>query len=141
MEKRQVESTAAKSGKDWQRTPFANLVHHVPSGTYYARLRVKGKLIRDITKTDCLNWAAKLGAKASPTAFNHAVASLRALLEIGIEAGGRHDNPAGSSSAPASGQSTLSCRSRSRLEARPARPILAGIHLETSFKLPEESNV
>ena len=35
-----------------QKTPFANLIRYVPSGTYYARLRVKGKLIRKSLKTD-----------------------------------------------------------------------------------------
>jgi len=30
----------------WQKTQFANLIRCTPSGTYFARLRVKGKLIR-----------------------------------------------------------------------------------------------
>ena len=30
----------------WQKTPYANLVRYVPSGKYFARLRVKSKLIR-----------------------------------------------------------------------------------------------
>jgi integrase len=169
---------AAKSAKDWQKTPYANLIRYVPSGTYYARLRVKGKLIRkslntdlisvaklrlsdfekverqrsesgdsaasgkmtfkdaitihknrvagdaslkirtkeyhdqriaalckswpglerkelrNITKTDCLNWAGKFGADASPTAFNHTIGILKNLLEIGVEVGARYDNPA-----------------------------------------------
>ena len=29
----------------WQKTQFANLIRYVPSGKYYARLRVNGKLI------------------------------------------------------------------------------------------------
>jgi hypothetical protein len=29
----------------WQKTPVANLVCHVPSSKYYARIRVHGKLI------------------------------------------------------------------------------------------------
>ncbi len=29
----------------WQKTPVANLVRYSASGTYYARTRVKGKLI------------------------------------------------------------------------------------------------
>jgi integrase len=174
----QAESTAAQSSKDWQKTQFANLIRYVPSGTYYARLRVKGKLvrkslktdvisvakmrlvdvekqerqraestdaaargkmtvadaieihkgrvagdaslkprtkdyhgqritallkswpgldkklIRDVTKTECLNWAAKFGRTASPTAFNHTLGIMRTLLEIGMEVGARYDNPA-----------------------------------------------
>ena len=31
---------------DWQKTPYANLIRYNPSRTYFARLRVKGKLIR-----------------------------------------------------------------------------------------------
>ena len=30
----------------WQNTPYANLVRHVPSDKYFARVRVAGKLIR-----------------------------------------------------------------------------------------------
>ena len=178
MNDKQAEKGAAKPGKEWQKTPFANLIRYVPSGTYYARLRVKGKLIRkslktdvlsvaklrlgdyekqerqraesieavtqgkmtvadairihrqrvagdaslkprtreyhdqriaallkswpgldtqefrSITKTDCLNWAARFGAKSSATALNHTIGILRALFEIGIEVGARYDNPA-----------------------------------------------
>jgi integrase len=171
-------SRAAQSQQDWQKTHFANLIRYVPSGTYYARFRVRGKLvrkslkthvlsvaklrlsdyerqewqraesgdaadsgkmtvadairihgqrvagnvslkprtreyhdqrikalqkswpglerkeIRSITKTECLNWAAKFGLKRSATAFNHTIGIFRALLEIGVEGGARYDNPA-----------------------------------------------
>ena len=171
-------SPAAQSQQDWQKTHFANLIRYVPSGTYYARFRVRGKLvrkslkthvlsvaklrlsdyerqewqraesgdaadsgkmtvadairihgqrvagnvslkprtreyhdqrikallkswpglerkeIRSITKTECLNWAAKFGLKRSATAFNHTIGIFRALLEIGVEGGARYDNPA-----------------------------------------------
>jgi hypothetical protein len=49
--------TAAESDKDWQKTPYSNLIRDDPSGTYYARLRVKGKLIRRSLKTDVLGVA------------------------------------------------------------------------------------
>ena len=178
MKRRQATARAATPDKEWQKTPYSNLIRYVPSGIYYARLRVKGKLIRkslktdmlavgklrlgdfekqerqraetgeaaahgrmtmadamtmhqqriagdaslkprtrdyhdqrmtallkswpgldrkeirSITKTDCLNWAAQFGANASPTAFNHTISVLRILLEIGVEVGGRYDNPA-----------------------------------------------
>lgn len=42
----QAEIRPVKSDKDWQKTQYSNLIRYVPSGTYYARLRVKGKLIR-----------------------------------------------------------------------------------------------
>ena len=35
----------------WQKTPFANLVRYVPSGIYFSRIRVRGKLIRRSLKT------------------------------------------------------------------------------------------
>lgn len=36
----------------YQKTQYANLIRYVPSGTYFARLRVAGKLIRQSLKTD-----------------------------------------------------------------------------------------
>jgi integrase len=36
----------------WLKTPVANLVRHVQSGIYYARIRVRGKLIWKSLKTD-----------------------------------------------------------------------------------------
>lgn len=35
----------------WLKTPVANLVRHVQSGNYYARIRVRGKLIWKSLKT------------------------------------------------------------------------------------------
>jgi integrase len=168
----------AGKNPNWQSTQYSNLIRYVPSGTYYARLRVLGKLIRKslktkkisvaklrlsdlerterqnaehqiaatdgrqtfgqasetykerlkgdaslkprtkeyheerlkallkswpdlgstelrkITKSNCLNWAAKFGQKSSPTAFNHTISVLRHILEIGVETGVRYDNPA-----------------------------------------------
>jgi hypothetical protein len=54
-----AQKTAHKSL--WVKTPFANLIHYVPSGTYFARIRVKGKLVRQSLKTDVLS-VAKLPA-------------------------------------------------------------------------------
>ncbi len=169
---------AAETIKNWQKTHYSNLIRYIPSGTYYARLRVKGKLIwrslktdvvsvaklrlsdfekterqgaenrdsisagrmnvadaiavhkkriagdaslkprtkvyhkeridallkswpelatkdiRAITKTECLDWAAKYGVGRSATVFNHTISILRKLFEIAIEMGARYDNPA-----------------------------------------------
>lgn len=41
----------------WQKTPYANLVRYQPSQVYFARIRVKGKLIRKSLKTDSLTVA------------------------------------------------------------------------------------
>jgi integrase len=42
---------------EWQKTPYSNLIRYKPSGTYFARLRVKGKLIRRSLKTESLSVA------------------------------------------------------------------------------------
>lgn len=41
----------------WQKTPVANLVRHVQSENYYARIRVRGKLIWKSLKTDRISVA------------------------------------------------------------------------------------
>ncbi len=172
MRRSQTEQTSP-----WQKTPYANLVRYVPSRTYFARIRIHGRLIvkslktdsiavaklrlsdlekeerqnaehrtavatgkitfgdcltayqrrregepnfkpktrdyyeyrtkallkswpglvdrdvRKITKTDCLEWAAKFRPGVSPSSFNHTLVLLRHVFEIGIEAGARYDNP------------------------------------------------
>src|SRR5215469_11090650 len=35
----------------WQKTPYANLLRYKPSKVYFARIRVRGKLIRRSLKT------------------------------------------------------------------------------------------
>jgi integrase len=161
----------------WHKTHFANLVRYEPSKTYFARIRINGKLIRcslkttvlsvaklrladlekderkraehqveagngkmtfgaalstyrlrlngdasvkprtrdyhdqrikallkswpglqdaeirSVTKSDCLNWAARFAQGRSPTAFNHTVGIFKNIMEIGVEDGVRYDNP------------------------------------------------
>ena len=173
--KRKPAPTATLSA--WQKTPYSNLVRYVPSGGYFARIRVRGKLIRrrlktdvlsiaklrladlekaerllaenatavtagkmtfgdalktyrqrlhgdgslkprtkayreeciskllrtwagietmdvrQITKSACLDWAARLGATACPSVFNHTVGTLKGIVEMAIEAGSLYDNP------------------------------------------------
>jgi len=43
--------------RQWQKTSYANLIRYVPSGAYFARIRVRGKLIRRSLKTDVLSVA------------------------------------------------------------------------------------
>jgi integrase len=40
-----------QTDQKWQKTPYANLIRYVPSGTYFGRIRVKGKLFRRSLKT------------------------------------------------------------------------------------------
>ncbi|HUA68615.1 MAG TPA: site-specific integrase [Candidatus Saccharimonadales bacterium] len=47
----------AGKNKLWQKTPYANLIRYVPSGMYFCRIRVRGKLIRKSLKTDVLSVA------------------------------------------------------------------------------------
>ena len=47
----------AAAEKRWQKTQYTNLIRYAPSGTYFARLRVGGKHIRQSLKTDVLSVA------------------------------------------------------------------------------------
>jgi hypothetical protein len=49
-------SIAAQKGL-WLKTPFANLIRYVPSGIYFSRIRVRGKLIRRSLETTSLTVA------------------------------------------------------------------------------------
>ena len=49
-------STSQKSG-DWKSTAVQNLIRYVPSGAYYSRFKVGGKLIRRSLKTSVLSVA------------------------------------------------------------------------------------
>ncbi len=43
--------------KLWQKTSYANLIRYTPSGMYFCRIRVQGRLIRKSLKTDVLSVA------------------------------------------------------------------------------------
>ena len=45
----------AKPDKAWLKTQYSNLIRYVPSGTYFDRLRVKGKLVRKSLKADVIS--------------------------------------------------------------------------------------
>ncbi len=57
MNGKQLQQRAAKPGKVWQPTQYSNLIRYIPSGTFFARLRVGGNLIRKSLKTDLLTVA------------------------------------------------------------------------------------
>src|SRR5205823_13342709 len=42
---------------DWVKTPYPNLIRYKPSGNYFGRVRVNGKLIRHSLKTHVLSVA------------------------------------------------------------------------------------
>lgn len=46
-----------QTASKWQKTPFANLLRYVPSGVYFGRIRVKGKLIQRSLETTKLTVA------------------------------------------------------------------------------------
>ena len=51
-------STAdSESDSVWQKTPYTNLIRYRPSQVYFARFRLKGKLIRRSLKTSSLSVA------------------------------------------------------------------------------------
>jgi len=72
----QRESAKADNQSDWVKTPVANLVRHKPSGIYFARAKVKGKLFR-----------ARLEANG------RTVAKLRMILAVVVETAARAANP------------------------------------------------
>ena len=41
-----AKQTKRKADSDWVKTPFPNLLRYQPSGNYFGRVRVNGKLIR-----------------------------------------------------------------------------------------------
>ena len=53
------EQTENEVGKDpnWAKTQYANLIRYVPSGVYFVRIRVGGKLIRKSLKTNRISVA------------------------------------------------------------------------------------
>ena len=52
-----VKDNIAAPKTAWLKTPFANLIRYVPSGVYFSRIRVRGKLIRRSLKTNKLTVA------------------------------------------------------------------------------------
>ena len=46
-----MKESQTESKSLWQKTPVSNLVRYVPSGILFARMKVKGKLIRRSLKT------------------------------------------------------------------------------------------
>ena len=47
-----------------------------------------------LTKVQCLNWASEFGRNVSPSVYNHTLGILRKIIDLGVEAGARYDNPA-----------------------------------------------
>lgn len=192
----------------WTKAPFTNLIRYEPSGVYFARLRVHGKLIRrsldttvlsvaklrlgdfekshrqtaesqanakqgkmlvgeaikilrsriagdanlkprsrsyyeqrivallcswpgleqkdvrSISRSDCLDWAAKFAHQTCATAFNNTASVLRRALDIVVELGIRYDNPA---------------TAIKRVSVRPKRLTLPGFNQFTQFQQAIES--
>jgi hypothetical protein len=52
-----VKDRIAAPKNHWLKTPFSNLMRYVPSGIYFARIRVRGKLIRRSLKTNAISVA------------------------------------------------------------------------------------
>lgn len=59
MKDRKHQKKAGKTANqsDWAKTPDANLVRYKPSGIYFARVRVRGKLFRQSLRTDVISVA------------------------------------------------------------------------------------
>jgi integrase len=57
MSKPEKQKNGKKDQKTWQFLPDSHLVRYVPSGVYFARVKVSGKIIRKSLKTDVLSVA------------------------------------------------------------------------------------
>jgi integrase len=57
LKSKQEANLEPKSDMLWTKAPFANLVRYEPSGMYFARIRVHGKLIRKTLETSVLSVA------------------------------------------------------------------------------------
>ncbi len=59
METNHAQRTAenTESQSDWVKTPVANLLRYKSSGTYFARVRIRGKLFRQSLNTDVMSVA------------------------------------------------------------------------------------
>jgi hypothetical protein len=49
--------TKSKADVEWAKTPYPNLIRYKPSGNYFGRVRVNGKLIRRSLETHVLTVA------------------------------------------------------------------------------------
>jgi hypothetical protein len=52
-----MKTSETETDSEWQKTPYANLVRYKSSGIYFARFRVRGKLIRRSLKTSQISVA------------------------------------------------------------------------------------
>ena len=50
-------TSETENNSEWQKTPYANLVRYKSSGIYFARFRVRGKLIRRSLRTSRISVA------------------------------------------------------------------------------------
>ena len=74
MNESKTEINSDAPGKNWQKSPVANLVRYISSRIYFARFRVVGKLIRKSIKTNVLS-VAKLRLKDLEDAEQKNIAS------------------------------------------------------------------
>jgi hypothetical protein len=52
VQRKKGQGKQEESNSLWQKTQYANLIRYVPSGTYFARFRINGKLVWRSLKTD-----------------------------------------------------------------------------------------
>src|SRR5580692_5019555 len=75
----------AKPKSPWQKTPYPNLIRYVPSGTYFGRVKVDGKLIRRSLDTHVME-VAKLRLSDFLKEQRHYTANMQAIKgEVVVE--------------------------------------------------------
>jgi hypothetical protein len=91
MKRAKDQASQTRKGPAWQKTQYANLIRYVPSGVYYARIRVRGKLVWKSLKTDSISVAklwlndlerAERGAAQKQTGVERGRMTIGDALEI-----------------------------------------------------------
>ena len=59
----------SKADADWLKTPYPNLIRYRPSGTYFGRVRVNGKLIHPPRLTALVRYALHRIRRGHPDGF------------------------------------------------------------------------
>lgn len=78
--------TLKPRSKEYYRERIAALMKSWPG--------LKNLDVSKISKTECVNWAAKYRKESSASAFNNTVSAFRQIMDIACEAGARYENPA-----------------------------------------------
>jgi hypothetical protein len=99
---------------DWQETPYANLIRYKPSANYFARIRVKGKLIRRSLQTKSLS-VVKLRLADFEKSERQRAHSITAVLGLPISKSSRTTQTSNPKQKSITSSATKLCWNRGRI--------------------------